>query len=294
MPGLRPTALIDSDHPAVQAFAAEHARGATDRERAVALVYAVRDGFRYDPYRIDLSPAGMTASTRAGQRLWLVRAQGHAAGGGLPRGRHPGAPGLCRRAQPPVHRAHAPDHEDRPVRLARLHRHLDRRRLAQGHAGLQPGAVRALRPAAAGVRRRARFDLPPVRPGRATVTWSTCISAAASTTCRWRRSWRHSEEVYGAWLPQGAQTSALHERRLSGGCGARGARRESRAPERWPCSAALELEHRGAGAQVGQEAHFAAVLQAEGVEHRAASSCAPASSKSAWVPTRMLGVSYHW
>lgn len=57
------TAFIDRDHPAVQAFAAEHARGATDRERAVALVYAVRDGFRYDPYHIDLSPAGMKAST---------------------------------------------------------------------------------------------------------------------------------------------------------------------------------------------------------------------------------------
>jgi transglutaminase-like putative cysteine protease len=57
------TASIDSDHPAVQAFAAKHARGASDRERAVALVYAVRDGFRYDPYRIDLSPAGMKAST---------------------------------------------------------------------------------------------------------------------------------------------------------------------------------------------------------------------------------------
>ena len=60
---LRPTAFIDSDHPAVQAFSAEHARGTSDRERAVALVYAVRDGFRYDPYRIDLSPAGMKAST---------------------------------------------------------------------------------------------------------------------------------------------------------------------------------------------------------------------------------------
>ena len=29
----------------------------------MALYYAVRDGFRYDPYRIDLSPAGMRAST---------------------------------------------------------------------------------------------------------------------------------------------------------------------------------------------------------------------------------------
>jgi len=60
---LRATPAIDSDHPAVRAFAAEHARGTTDRERAVALVTAVRDGFRYDPYRIDLSLAGMRAST---------------------------------------------------------------------------------------------------------------------------------------------------------------------------------------------------------------------------------------
>lgn len=60
---LAPTALIDSDAPAVQAFASEHARGATDRERAVALYLAVRDGFRYDPYRIDLSPRGMAASS---------------------------------------------------------------------------------------------------------------------------------------------------------------------------------------------------------------------------------------
>ena len=59
---LAPTALVDSDHPAVVAFSREHARGATDRERAVSLYLAVRDGFRYDPYRCDLSPAGMKAS----------------------------------------------------------------------------------------------------------------------------------------------------------------------------------------------------------------------------------------
>ena len=57
------TPLIDSDHPAVLAFARRHAQGQDDRERAVALYYAVRDGFRYDPYRIDLSPHGMRAST---------------------------------------------------------------------------------------------------------------------------------------------------------------------------------------------------------------------------------------
>jgi transglutaminase-like putative cysteine protease len=59
---LAPTALIDSDHPAVRAFARAHDRGDSVRERAVALAYAVRDGFRYDPYRVDLSPAGMRAS----------------------------------------------------------------------------------------------------------------------------------------------------------------------------------------------------------------------------------------
>ena len=60
---LMATALIDADHPAVAAFAAQHGRGADDRERAVSLYLAVRDGVRYDPYRIDLSVAGMRAST---------------------------------------------------------------------------------------------------------------------------------------------------------------------------------------------------------------------------------------
>lgn len=72
-PSLSPTALIDSDHPAVAAFAAEHARGATDRERAVALYGAVRDQFRYDPYRIDLSVQGMRGSSVLAQGYgWCV------------------------------------------------------------------------------------------------------------------------------------------------------------------------------------------------------------------------------
>ena len=62
-PTVAPTRLIDSDHPAVVAFAHEHGVGDTDREIAVSLYYAVRDGFRYDPYRIDLSESGMAAST---------------------------------------------------------------------------------------------------------------------------------------------------------------------------------------------------------------------------------------
>ena len=56
---LRATEASDS----VQAFARQHAQGTSQRERAVALYRAVRDEVRYDPYRIDLSPTGMRAST---------------------------------------------------------------------------------------------------------------------------------------------------------------------------------------------------------------------------------------
>ena len=47
---LAPGEYVDSDHPSVRAFAREHAKGAGDRERAVALYYAVRDGIRYSPF----------------------------------------------------------------------------------------------------------------------------------------------------------------------------------------------------------------------------------------------------
>lgn len=57
------TPFIDAEHPDVRAFAKAHAKGHTPREQAVALALAVRDGFRYDPYRLDLSPEGMRAST---------------------------------------------------------------------------------------------------------------------------------------------------------------------------------------------------------------------------------------
>ena len=60
---LQATDLIDSGHPAVQDFAQRHATGRDQRERAVALYLAVRDQIRYDPYRLDLSPAGMRASS---------------------------------------------------------------------------------------------------------------------------------------------------------------------------------------------------------------------------------------
>lgn len=60
---LQPAAIVDAAHPAVLAFAARHRGASTDpREQAVALYYAVRDGFRYDPYAIDLTERGLRAS----------------------------------------------------------------------------------------------------------------------------------------------------------------------------------------------------------------------------------------
>ena len=72
-PSLEPAEMVDSDHPEVVAFAQAHAQGADDRERAVALYYAVRDQLRYDPYRTSLTVQGMKASTALAQRAgWCV------------------------------------------------------------------------------------------------------------------------------------------------------------------------------------------------------------------------------
>ncbi len=61
---LQPTAIIDYHHPVVAEFSHKHTQGVLDpKERAIKLYYAVRDGIRYDPYAIDLSIAGMRAST---------------------------------------------------------------------------------------------------------------------------------------------------------------------------------------------------------------------------------------
>ncbi len=71
---LRPALVIDADHPEVVRFAQDKAGvDGSPRQRATRLYYAVRDGFRYDPYAIDLSDDGLKASTvlRSG-RGWCV------------------------------------------------------------------------------------------------------------------------------------------------------------------------------------------------------------------------------
>jgi transglutaminase-like putative cysteine protease len=60
---LAATYFLDFDTPSVAHFAEQACRGiGGERERAVALYYAVRDRIRYDAYRIDFSPDGFRAS----------------------------------------------------------------------------------------------------------------------------------------------------------------------------------------------------------------------------------------
>ena len=71
---LAPTVIVDSDAPAIRAFARYHSAGhGTALARAVALYYAVRDGIRYDAYGLDLSVEGLRASTTlTSARGWCV------------------------------------------------------------------------------------------------------------------------------------------------------------------------------------------------------------------------------
>jgi transglutaminase-like putative cysteine protease len=60
---LDPTYYLDFDKPELTAYAKATVGDAQgDVEAALRLYYAVRDGFRYDPYAMQLIPAAMTAS----------------------------------------------------------------------------------------------------------------------------------------------------------------------------------------------------------------------------------------
>lgn len=61
-PNCEPTTTVESEAPALQAFAAQHAKGSGPKERAISAYYAVRDGFRYDPYAAEVSVEGLKAT----------------------------------------------------------------------------------------------------------------------------------------------------------------------------------------------------------------------------------------
>lgn len=71
---LSPTWFVDSDHPDVAAFAGEAIGSAGDpTQQAIALFYAVRDGFRYDPYNTSYAPEAFKASSVVGSPAnWCV------------------------------------------------------------------------------------------------------------------------------------------------------------------------------------------------------------------------------
>ena len=56
------TPFLDFDRPEVAAFARRAAGEGSDRERAVRLYFAVRDGIRYDPYAFRMTPDWLRAS----------------------------------------------------------------------------------------------------------------------------------------------------------------------------------------------------------------------------------------
>ncbi|HZM90345.1 MAG TPA: transglutaminase family protein [Blastocatellia bacterium] len=73
-PELAATSTIESTHSSVVHFTRVHSGDVTgDVDKTVRLFYAVRDGFRYDPYQIDLTIPGMKASTTLEiERGWCV------------------------------------------------------------------------------------------------------------------------------------------------------------------------------------------------------------------------------
>lgn len=66
--------IVDCGHPSVEGFARQHAGAAGgEREAAVRLYYAVRDGIRYDPYTAGHLPGSLRASaTLEARRGWCV------------------------------------------------------------------------------------------------------------------------------------------------------------------------------------------------------------------------------
>lgn len=65
---LRAGTYTNSEHPLVRAYAQKHAGHTEDQvEQAVALYYAVRDGFKYNPYDVKLLPKYLKADNILGR-----------------------------------------------------------------------------------------------------------------------------------------------------------------------------------------------------------------------------------
>ena len=61
---LHPTYFIDSEQPDIQRYVKNIINGEIDKTKiAIKLYYAIRDGWRYNPYNIDLTHKAMKASS---------------------------------------------------------------------------------------------------------------------------------------------------------------------------------------------------------------------------------------
>ncbi len=66
---LKPTEFLDFDNSDVREFAGRNSdENKTAKENAVSLYYAVRDGFTYNPYALDLRREGLKASNLVGRK----------------------------------------------------------------------------------------------------------------------------------------------------------------------------------------------------------------------------------
>ncbi len=60
---LKPNYFVDSDHPAIIEFARRYSEGGADPvSNAIRLYYAIRDGFRYNPWNVKADRAAFKAS----------------------------------------------------------------------------------------------------------------------------------------------------------------------------------------------------------------------------------------
>ena len=73
---LKPGRYVDSAHQAIQEFSKKHSLGTSERERAVALYYAVRDKIRYNPFLDFSKPQAFRASSvlEAGEGFCIGKA----------------------------------------------------------------------------------------------------------------------------------------------------------------------------------------------------------------------------
>ncbi len=66
---LESTEFLDFDKPEVREFVRRNSdESKTATENAVSLYYAVRDGFTYNPYTLDLRREGLRASNLVGRK----------------------------------------------------------------------------------------------------------------------------------------------------------------------------------------------------------------------------------